>query len=92
MSVCLWVKTVGGVLVGGDDTDERLAQREGKRLFAGHAGREKLFLIATEDSLHCCRDKYFNEISLDLNIPGNSTITYISSVCLHVRIYRRACA
>ncbi len=63
MSVCLWVKTMGGVVVvvvgGGegvdaDKTDERLAQREGKRLFAGHAGREKLFLIVTEDSLHCC--------------------------------------
>lgn len=76
---------MGGVLVGGDDTDERLAQREGKRLFAGHAGREKLFLIATEDSLHCCRDKYFNEISLNLNIPVNNTITYISSVCFHVQ-------
>lgn len=57
MSVCLWVKTVGGGGGEGDDagdTDERLAQREGKRLFAGHAGREKLFLIVTEDSLHCC--------------------------------------
>lgn len=56
------MKTVGGGGVGvgggdGDDAeemDERLAQREGKRLFAGHAGREKLFLLVTEDSLHCC--------------------------------------
>lgn len=56
MSVCRWVKTVGGGGEGvdADETDERLAQREGKRLFAGHAGREKLFLILTEDSLHCC--------------------------------------
>lgn len=56
MSVCLWVKTVGGVVGGGEgvDADERLAQREGKRLFAGHAGREKLFLLVTEDSLRCC--------------------------------------
>lgn len=55
MSVCLWVKAVGGG--EGDDADEageRIAQREGKRLFAGHTGREKLFLIVTEDSLPCC--------------------------------------
>lgn len=53
------MKTVGGIVGGGegvdaDEVDERLAQREGKRLFAGHAGREKLFLIVTEEPLPCC--------------------------------------
>ena len=47
----------------GEDVDEveeeRLAQREGRRLFAGQAGREKLFLALTVGSLLCCRDKQF---------------------------------
>lgn len=58
-SVCCWVKIVGAVVGGGegvdaDEVDERLAQREGKRLFAGHAGREKLFLKVTDSPLPCC--------------------------------------
>lgn len=55
-----------GCIVGegdGEDIDEReeerLAQREGRRLLAGQAGREKLFLTVTVDSLFCCRDKHF---------------------------------
>lgn len=55
-----------GCLVGegdGEDVDEveeeRLAQREGRRLLAGQAGREKLFFTVTVDSLLCCRNKHF---------------------------------
>lgn len=53
-----------GCIVGegdGDDVEEveeeRLAQREGRRLLAGQAGREKLFLTVTVDSLLCCKRK-----------------------------------
>lgn len=50
---------MGGVVGGGegvdaDEVNEGLAQREGKRLFAGNAGRENLFLKVTDDSLPCC--------------------------------------
>lgn len=53
------MKIVGAIVGGGegvdaDEVDERLAQREGKRLFAGHAGREKLFLKVTDGPLPCC--------------------------------------
>lgn len=55
-----------GCVVGegdGEDADEveeeRLAQREGRRLLAGQTGREKLFLAVTVDSLLCSRDKHF---------------------------------
>lgn len=55
-----------GCIVGegdGEDVDEveeeRLAQREGRRLLAGQAGREKLFLKVTMDSLLCCKGKHF---------------------------------
>lgn len=38
-----------------DDADgERLAQREGRRRLAGHAGREKLFLEVKPGSLLFC--------------------------------------
>lgn len=37
-----------------DAEGERLAQREGRRRLAGHAGREKLFLEVTQDSLLFC--------------------------------------
>lgn len=65
MNVCCGLETVGCFVGEGDGEDvdeveeERLAQREGRRLLAGQAGREKLFLMVTVDSLSCCRDKHF---------------------------------
>lgn len=48
-----------------DDADgERLAQREGRRRLAGHAGREKLFLEVTPDSLLFCGNSKRLHLSL----------------------------
>lgn len=65
MNVFCELETVGCIVGEGDGEDvdeveeERLAQREGRRLLAGQAGREKLFLTVTVDSLLCCGDKHF---------------------------------
>lgn len=74
------METTDSWVIGEDEADEedvddaegeRLAQREGRRRLAGQAGREKLFLEVTLDSLLFCGEikRFIKPCSKTLPLP-----------------------